>query len=403
MDVVFISGSRADWRLVEPLVRTAQAQPTLTASLVLTGSHLSGRHGQTAKWVCEAGIKPLAEIPILSEADTAANVTTATGTAVIEIGHVLAERNPDWVVVVGDRYESFAGGLAATMLGIPLAHVAGGETDESTNQDGNLRNALSKLAQVHFVANRAARERVLVLGEEPWRVIETGLPSLDQLAGSAGLRSTLEHAGLIPQRAKFALVSFLPVTLEADQAERDLEALLGAFDETSLHKLWVLSNADAGGDQLDARILEWAKGRSDVTLSPALSLEQYATALKHAALYIGNSSSGVIESPIFGTPSIIVGRRQQGRAASANVTVIDVPDAESIGVAIRKALHSSRTAGVSPFGDGQAAPRICKALVQLRNREDLMRKRLIVREVDRSAANGRGSISQEREPVTVNA
>lgn len=379
MEVVFVSGSRADWRLVEPMLRTAEQTAGLRPQLILTGSHLSARHGHTADHVRAAGFEPLAEIPVLEAHDTPANVTAATGKVVSEIGRVLAKRRVDWLVVVGDRYESFAAGVAATMLGIPLAHVAGGETDVATNQDGNLRNALTKLAQLHCVANATARERLLALGEEAWRIFETGLPSLDQLTSEARPRRLLEEAKLVARDEPFALVSFLPVTLEAKAADRHLDALLSALERTSLRKLWVLSNADAGGDRLDARIRIWGEQRSDVVLTPALSPELYATALKHADLYIGNSSSGVIETPIFGTPSVIVGRRQQGRELAANVSVVVDPDAGQLARAIKDASQRQRVSEPSPFGDGHAAPRICAALEDLRGCEDLLAKRLVPR------------------------
>ena len=378
MEVAFVSGSRADWRLVEPMLRVAEQHPAVRPHLILTGSHLSARHGRTADAIRESGFEPLAEIPILGDEDTPANITQATGQAVSAIGQVLSQQSVDWVVVVGDRYESFAAGVAATMLGIPLAHVAGGETDVSTNQDGNLRNALTKLAQLHCVANTTACERLLALGEEAWRIFETGLPSLDQLANDAGPRRLLEAAELVGVDQPFALVSFLPVTLEEQRADRHLEALLAALEATPMHKLWVLSNADAGGDRMDARIRAFAALRNDITLTSALSPELYATALKHAELYIGNSSSGVIETPIFGTPSLIVGRRQQGRELAVNVDVLPDPDSKQLRRAIKRALQRPRIPGDSPFGDGHAAPRILAALEELQTHEDLLSKRLMI-------------------------
>lgn len=382
MKIVFVSGSRADWRLVQPMLTAAQGTPHVFAELILTGTHLSNRHGHTGAHVRAAGFQPLAQIEILTQEDSPAAITRATGKAVADIGQVLAQHPCDWVVVVGDRYESFAAGLAATMLGISLLHVAGGETDVATNQDGNLRNALTKLAQAHCVANEMAHERLLSLGEEPWRISITGLPSLDQLESDAGDRSLLEQSGWIPLNKPFILASFLPVTLEAEAAAQHLETMLSALEAIDLPKLWVLSNADAGGDQLDARISEWARRCGDVILSPALTPEQYATALKHAAAYVGNSSSGAIESPIFGTPSVIVGRRQQGRAVASNVTVLSEPDSIELTHCIREALAEDRTPVASPFGDGHAAPRIIDFLQQMHDRSDLISKRLIVRSAD---------------------
>ncbi|MBN2446088.1 MAG: UDP-N-acetylglucosamine 2-epimerase, partial [Phycisphaerae bacterium] len=294
----------------------------------------------------------------------------------------LCEQRPAWVVVTGDRYESFGAAVAATMLGIPLAHVAGGETDVATNQDGNLRNAMTKLAQLHFVANDVAADRVRALGEEPWRVRVVGLPSLDNLLATPAERSLLEANSLAPPGMPFVLVSFLPVTLHPVQSQQHLRILLEALSSIGgAHKLCVLSNADSGGDEHDALIRRWAAGRPDVSLSAALSAEQYTAALRHCACYVGNSSSGVIETPVFGTPSVIVGIRQSGRARAANIVDEMEPTVASLSLAIQRQIEHGPFANVrSPFGDGHAAQRICHSLAECADAEDLMSKHLVAAE-----------------------
>lgn len=399
MIVAFVTGSRSEWRLIRPLLDAARASKTLTPRLVVTGAHLSARHGETVRLIRADGHEPDECVPILEIHDTPDAIARATGRAVLGCADALTRLAPAWTVVAGDRYESFAAGVAATMLAIPLAHIAGGETDVATNQDCNLRNALTKLAQAHFVSHELAARRVIALGEETWRVRVVGLPSLDGLATQAATFADLcSAAGLpadcLPRRhprdatgRRFVLASFLPVTLEREKTRTHLDILLAALDEQAdVHKLIVLSNADADGDALDSVIRAWAYGRSDVSLAPALSAEHYAAALRDCGCYVGNSSSGVIEAPLLGTPAVIVGTRQSGRPLTGGTRCLSSPTLDALTRAIRDQLNPAAEYPIeSPYGDGRAAPRICAALSELRGDPRLMCKRLITPPADTGA------------------
>ncbi|MBU0637717.1 MAG: UDP-N-acetylglucosamine 2-epimerase (hydrolyzing) [Planctomycetes bacterium] len=383
MRLALVTGSRSEWRLVEPLLRAANASNDTQPLLFVTGTHLSTRHGRTVTQIRAAGWEPAACIDILEAEDTPLAVARATARAVDGFAEALVRHAPDWVVVSGDRYESFAAAVAVTMVGIPLAHVAGGETDVATNQDCNLRNAMTKLAQAHFVAHELARERVLALGEEPWRVCISGLPSLDRIETQCAARSDLARAELVPEDRRFVLVSYLPVTLRAAESLAQLDVLLAALAQVpEFHKLVILSNADAGGHEHDCRIAAWAADRTDVTSVAALEPALYLAALRHCACFVGNSSSGVIESPVFGTPVVIVGARQDGRPRADNVLDVADPTVSTLVAALKAQLAGGRYAsGCSPFGDGCAAERICRELRALRSRPDLMTKRVVVPEL----------------------
>lgn len=374
--VVLITGSRSDWRCVKPVLEAAQADPEFEPRLIVTGTHLSSRHGFTADELPTAALR----VPILDGPDEPLAIAAATGRGVERLANAIAAQRADWVVVVGDRYESFAGGLAATMLAIPLAHIGGGETDIATNQDCNLRNALTKLSQLHFVSHATAAERVRALGEEPWRVCVSGLPSLDDLHKHGRTWQDLAAAAPLDPARPFLLASFLPVTLRPAESQRHLSVLLGALDQLEAAQvLFVLSNGDATGDQHDAVVRAWASRRADAHLVSHLSCAVYAFALEHAACYVGNSSSGVIEAPLLGTPVVMVGSRQDGRPRAQNVRDEPNPSAASLATAIRVQLrHGRYSAGASPWGDGRAAARICARLKADRGKADLMSKRLVV-------------------------
>lgn len=380
MKICLVTGARSDWPMIEPLLDAGRRRRDIETTLIVTGAHLSRRHGFTLETIESAGWSPAARVEILDPAggDSALSTARATGRAVMRLADAMDHLAPAWIVVAGDRYESFAAAVAATMLAVPLAHIGGGETDIATNQDGSLRNAITKLAQLHLVSGPFAARRVLALGEEAWRVHPTGLPSLDSLKSRRGPRASLASLGLAPDRP-FVMSSFLPVTLSTDQSRRHLDVMLAALDPLAhVHKLLVLSNADSYAAEHDQRVRRWAEGRSDATVVHSLSPDLYATALAECACYVGNSSSGVIETPVFGTPSIIVGERQRGRVASPNTVVLEQPTVETLGEAIRRQITHGRYEELrSLYGDGAAAGRVLDALIRVRARADLLTKRLI--------------------------
>lgn len=397
--IALITGSRAEWRLVHPVYQAAQSHPRLTPQLLVTGTHLSVRHGRTLDAIHDCGVEPAACIPALNpdelDPDSDAGVALACGRALSGFAGALSHLQPEWVVLTGDRYETFAAGFAAAMLRIPIAHVAGGETDVATNQDCNLRNALTKLAHLHLVSCAVAAARVRALGEEPWRIHTTGLPSLDGIEGQAASFELLRRAADLPSGCRprsaaqrrdrrFALINFLPVTLEARSARMHLEALLTALAEfPELHKLFVLSNGDAGGAALDARISAWSHGRRDVSILPALPPELYLAALRDAAVCAGNSSSFVIESPAFGTPAVIVGPRQSGRPLADSTMVLQRPTPRALVDALARQLAHGTYEGVSsPYGRDDSAARVCAVLCEFAGDPRLQAKRLWTGGVD---------------------
>ncbi len=390
MRIAFVTGSRSDWGLVAPMLRAASTPGDLTPLLIVIGSHLSRRHGHSINAIRDAGWEPAVCVDSCEPDDSPASITRMTGRTIAALADALEQMAPDWVVVTGDRFDAFAAATAATTMAVPLAHVAGGETDLATNIDGNLRNAMTKLAALHFVAHDAAAERVLAMGEEQWRVHTVGLPSLDGFEKRAASAEALVAEGLVPPSPggatprPFILASYFPVTMLLVDSRRLLDVWLSALSRIDdHHKLIVTTNADLGADECERVIRDWAKGRSDVTVAASLDNALYLSALKHCDCYVGNSSSGVIESPVFGTPAVIVGARQEGRPRAANVLRLIQPSAESLAEAVIGQIERGRYPGIiSPFGDGRASERICEILTGLRSRPDLMLKRLVAPAVE---------------------
>lgn len=381
MRIAFVTACRSEWTLIRPLLRAAAPQHDLSPRLLVTGPHLSARHGLTLDEIRAEGFTPDACVPALDQNAHDRPIEFARAAARITLGlaDALDTLAPRWLVLAGDRYEALAAATAATLLNIPIAHVGGGETDLATNCDGNIRNALTKLAHLHALSHDLAARRVRAMGEQEWRIRTVGLPSLDDLHRAAGRDEP--RPPFLPERP-FLLVSFLPVTLDPPRAAADLNVLLAALSRLEdLHKLVVLSNADVDGDQLDAAIRRWAADRRDATLVHNLPPDRYAAALRHARCYVGNSSSGVIETPVFGTPAVLVGQRQLGRPRAPNAVELPQPTPDPLVAAVRFQLAHGRYHDLpSPYGDGHAAPRVLAAIRELDGRRDLLFKRLVVPE-----------------------
>lgn len=285
--------------------------------------------------------------------------------------------NPDFVVVAGDRFETHAAAVAALLTGRIIAHLHGGEITRGALDDP-LRHAISKLSHLHFCATAQARIRLERMGEEPWRITQSGAPALDFLLARpipdrAAFFASLGWADPGP----FVLATCHPATARPEDTGADLEALLDALARLDFPVIFTGVNADPGAGSVNARIQSWSAGRPAVRVLAGLG-PLYAGALTHAAAMVGNSSSGLIEAPSFGLPVVNIGSRQEGRDRGANV--IDCPGAaEAVAEALKRALDPAfreRLASMAnPYGDGAAAPRIAARLAQEPLSDELRMKR----------------------------
>jgi len=319
-----------------------------------------------------------ARVPIALASDRAAAVAAATASALVGFTEALTRLAPDVVLLLGDRFEMHAAALAALPLGIPVAHIGGGESTEGAIDDA-LRHSITKLSHLHFVSTARSRRRLVRMGEEPRRVILTGSPALDNL-GELTVLSRAELAaetGLSLEPAPL-VVTFHPVTLEMATSAGQLAVLLEALDKVKCPVVFTYPGADAGSRAVTEEIERYAETRPDVRVCRHLGTRRYFSLMTHAAAMVGNSSSGIMEAPSFGLPVVNVGSRQGGRVRGANV--IDVPPTrDAIVRGIRRALSPAfrrrLRAGKNPYGDGRAAARIVRALRTVTLGETLVRKR----------------------------
>jgi len=346
----------------------------------VAGMHLAPEFGLTVEAITADGFSVAERVEMLRSSDAPEGIAASMGVGVMGFARAFARTRPDLLVVLGDRVEMHAAALAALPFTIPVAHLHGGELTEGAIDDA-LRHSLTKLSHLHFVSTEAHARRVLQLGEEPWRVIVSGAPSLDHLRTTALLdRRELERRFGLRLDAAPLVVTYHPVTLEYADAEQQIRELLGALEAFELPIVFTLPNADTHGRVIRRAIEAFVARHPASRLVENFGPQGYLSLMALAAAMVGNSSSGLVEAPSFGLPVVNVGTRQQGRLRAENV--IDVGyDREGVIAAIRKALSPSfRTAlrgRPNPYGDGHAAEIIVKRLTEVPLDDRLIRKRFV--------------------------
>jgi GDP/UDP-N,N'-diacetylbacillosamine 2-epimerase (hydrolysing) len=355
----YVSGTRADFGLMERTLRLAQASGGLEVSVCVTGMHLSRLFGETVREVEASGLRIAARIPVALEEGSGAEMARATARTLLGLVEAFERERPDLVLLLGDRGEMLAGAYAALHLGIPAVHVHGGE--RSGTVDEPVRHAISKLAHYHFVATAGSRERLVRMGEQPERIFVTGAPGLDGLREAASRdRAALCAEQRFDPAQPVALAVFHPVLQEAAQAGAQTEALAQALLGAGLQTVWLTPNSDAGSAAVRAVLLRYASAPK-MRQFTHLPRGEFSSWMAAADLMAGNSSAGIIEAATFGLPVVNVGSRQDGRERSANVADA-APEREPIERALRQALARGKAACENVYGDGRAAPRIVELL-----------------------------------------
>lgn len=349
--LTYVTGTRADFGVMLPTLRRLAATPGLSLDLVVTGMHLSDRFGRTEREVEQSGLVIAARIALPIDDDSAEGMARCAGRMAEAMAAHLAGHRPDALLVLGDRSEMLAAALPAMLAGVPVVHVAGGERSGSV--DDSMRHALSKLAHLHFVANADAEARLAAMGEEPWRIHRVGALGLVGIAEQARTPPAEIAARYgFDAEAPFALMLFHPVVQDAALAGDQVAALLDALGDHRIQTVCLLPNADHGTGRIRAAIAA-AAARGAVSAVEHMPRADYLSALSNAALLIGNSSSGIVEAASFGTPSVNIGDRQEGRERNAN-TFDAEPDRAAISAAIAQALAAPRGSVMNVYGDGRA-------------------------------------------------
>jgi UDP-hydrolysing UDP-N-acetyl-D-glucosamine 2-epimerase len=359
-----VTTSRADYSHLYWPLRELAAHPHVDLAVFALGAHLAPEFGSTLKQIERDGFPIQARIECLLSSDTDTGMAKTIGVAILGLADALTAWRPDILLLIADRYEMLAPASVAVALRIPIAHIEGGEISQGAIDD-QVRNAITKLAHIHFTSTPTARRRVIAMGEEPWRVHRAGAPSLDHLRRSALLdQPTLEAKLGIKLITPTILAAWHPVTILRD-TNAEAESLFAALAEVPGQLVFVYPNADAGSYALIQRTKDLAATRPHTHIYVNLDLITYWSLLGQVDAMVGNSSSGIMEAASFALPVVNVGMRQQGRERAPNV--IDSP-AET--AAIREAMHhalspefrKSLRGMTNPYGDGNAAKTIAHVL-----------------------------------------
>ncbi len=320
--ICIVTGSRAEYGLLSGLMRAIQNDSDLELQIIATNMHLSPEFGLTYREIEADGFTINKKVIMLLSSDTANATAKSVGLGFIGFADAYEDLNPDIVVVLGDRYEIISAVSTALFYKIPVAHLHGGEITEGAYDDC-IRHAITKMSHLHFTSTEAYRKRVIQLGENPNRVFNVGAPGIENikkipLMSKAELESTLDGFTI---GSKSLLVTYHPVTLEHSTAEEQIINLLAALDEFPEYKLiFTLPNSDTDGRIIIQLINDYvAKNKERAVAYPSLGLKRYLSALQYVTAAVGNSSSGIIEVPSFGIPTLNIGDRQKGRMAAESV------------------------------------------------------------------------------------
>lgn len=316
--ILFITGTRADFGKLKPLMRAVEARADMECRIFVTGMHLLARYGYTYRQVEREGF---ANVFTAMNQSGGEAMDLALANTVQALGKHVSEDPPDMIVVHGDRLEALAGAIVGAFRNILVAHVEGGE--RSGTIDEMIRHSVTKLAHLHFVANDEARQRLLQMGESPDAVFVIGSPDIDimlspDLPDLSAVRSRYDIAF-----ERYAVALYHPVTTEPETQAARAQAFVAALKESGRRFVVIAPNNDAGSEHIHAAY-QALEGHADFRLFPSMRFEYFLSLMRNARFLIGNSSAGIREAPIFGVRTINVGSRQRGRFA--HDSILNVPE-----------------------------------------------------------------------------
>lgn len=363
-----VTVARSDYGIYPPILRKIQDEPDLELHLIVSGTHLERKFGETVKVIEGDGFKIGEQIKISYASDSPEGIARSMSDAVAGFAKSFSRSRPDILLVLGDRFEMHAAALAALPFNIPVAHIHGGELTQGAFDDA-LRHSITKLSHLHFVSTEDNAKRVIQMGEEAWRVTITGAPGLDNLKNIQLLEvDELKLRFNLKISNRFLLVTFHTVTLEYKKTEWHIKELLATLESMELPVIFTMPNADTNHQIIRREIENFVRKNSWAQVVENLGTQAYFSLMSLAAAMVGNSSSGIIESASFKLPVVNIGTRQEGRIRAQNVIDVNY-SREKILEGIRKAtsdeFRRSLKDIVNPYGIGNASEKILECLKQV--------------------------------------
>lgn len=368
--ICVVTATRAEYGILKPLIRRLGQCAEWETQLVATGSHLVESLGNTYQEIEQDGIGIFEKIPIYVEGDTPYAVSSMMARALLGFGSYFQREKPDMVVVLGDRTELLGICGAALSERIPIAHIHGGELTEGAVDD-SIRHAVTKMSYLHFASAEEYRRRIIQMGEDPKRVWNVGALGVENILKEPLLsREEWEEQMGFSSGQDYGVVTFHPVTLEGESIAQVRELVSAMEERKDLFFLITKSNADAGGNAVNAYLKQAVESRSNMKLVASLGMKRYLSAVKYARFVLGNSSSGILEAPSLHVPTVNIGSRQKGRIMADSIISCE-PDRAAIGKAIDKAMKMDCSSYKCPYGTGDTSRRIVAVLKRELSRDSI--------------------------------
>ena len=375
--ITYISGTRADFGLMTPILRAINSNPKLNLQVYATGIHLMKKFGYTFNEV-KKHFPAAKKINATFNCDDKLGMVHFTAEFLPKLVQVLSVNKPDIVLILGDRVEMLCTATVCLYLNIPIAHIHGGE--KTSTVDEVARHAITKLSHLHFPATKESAERIRKMGEEGWRIHVVGAPALDMILNEKlPTRQELFKTLELDPKTRFILVTQHPVSEESEDAGKQMEKTITSVKKFNLPIVVTYPHADAGGRKI-IEVIDKEKNNPLFHIFPSLEYKQFLAAEREAAVWVGNSSGAMIESSSFQTPIVNIGTRQLGRQRGNNVINVGY-NVEKIASAVDKSLNDkkylTRLAKIAnPWGDGKTGPRVAKILENIKIDARLLTKQI---------------------------
>jgi UDP-hydrolysing UDP-N-acetyl-D-glucosamine 2-epimerase len=379
--IAVVTGTRAEYGLLYWVIKKIHKAPELELQLIVTGMHLSPEFGLTVRKI-EKDEFPITErVEMLLSSDTESAISTSMGLGMIGFAKAYERLRPDILLVLGDRFEILSTVAAAIPFRIPIAHIHGGESTTGS-MDEQFRHAITKMSHIHFASTEKYKNRIAQMGELPERIFCFGSPGLDNIykLELKKKRELFEEIG-IPCNKKIGIVTYHPVTLDKNSAKEQIKELLNSLDRfKDIFWVFTMPNADTEGRSIISAIEAFTRKRlANGKAFTSLGSLNYLSLLKYSSIMVGNSSSGLLESPSFKLPVVNIGDRQDGRTRSINIIDIKECRKDNIEAAIEKALGEEFEIGLKGmeniYGAGNASEKIVEKLKTMSLDSNLIKKR----------------------------
>jgi GDP/UDP-N,N'-diacetylbacillosamine 2-epimerase (hydrolysing) len=376
--IAVTTGTRAEYGILRPVLKKISSSKKLELCLIVTGMHLSQKHGMTIDEINKDGFKISAKMNMLPEGDSTFSMAKTVGEGIIEFSKIFKKLKPDINLILGDRDESLASAIAAYHMNIPNAHIHGGDKSKAGIDEYN-RHAITKMSNIHFVATQKSRQRVLKMGENPKYVYLTGSPSIDEvLANEVTKKSELENKYDIHFTGKEILFLQHPVTTEIEQTERQIRNTLDAIVKIGNTTVAIAPNSDAGNKIIFEYLRKYSQKYPFIKTYQTLPRTDFLGMLKNCGVLVGNSSSGMIEASYFKIPIVNIGIRQEDRERGKNVFDVKISNVNLIQNAILSALkmNPNKLSIENVYGNGGASKKIVYYLENIKLDKKLIQKQI---------------------------